>query len=305
MTRRPSFARRAAVLAAGLLGAVAALPAAGGPPPEPLGPAGLDLSWTPERPTQGRLFTVRVDVAAGRRVSRLTGEVAGEELHFRATSDGAFESLAPVPVDVEGRLAVRVDAFFADGGAASDTAEVPVTPGAFSHEHLTVAPRFGAPLDSADQARFERDQARAREVSRRAHRTERLWRNVVLPRNDRVTSGFGNGREFNGQISSRHLGLDLHGEVGDTVVAAARGVVTVVDAFLLAGNVVYLNHGAGLLSGYFHLSRALVAEGDTVEVGTPIGLVGATGRVTGPHLHWVVRYGTTSVDPGSLLELGR
>ncbi|HZD05222.1 MAG TPA: M23 family metallopeptidase, partial [Longimicrobiales bacterium] len=143
-----------------------------------------------------------------------------------------------------------------------------------------------------------------REVSRQAHRTERLWTTeVVLPRDDRVTSGFGNGREFNGQISSRHMGLDLHGEVGDTVVATARGVVALVDSFLLAGNVVYLNHGAGLLSGYFHLSEALVAEGDTVEAGTPIGRVGATGRVTGPHLHWVVRCGTTSVDPRSLLEV--
>ena len=127
----------------------------------------------------------------------------------------------------------------------------------------------------------------------------------MIPRDDRVTSGFGDGREFNGQISSRHMGLDLDGEPGDTVVAATRGVVALVDEFLLAGNIVYLNHGGGLLSGYFHLSEQLVAAGDTVDAGTPIGRVGATGRVTGPHLHWVVRYGRTSVDPRSLLELGR
>ena len=99
------------------------------------------------------------------------------------------------------------------------------------------------------------------------------------------------------------MGLDLAGVPGDTVRAAADGVVALVDGFLLAGNIVYLNHGGGLLTGYFHLSEQLVAPGDTVTAGTPIGRVGATGRVTGPHLHWVVRYGTTSVDPRSLLAL--
>jgi murein DD-endopeptidase MepM/ murein hydrolase activator NlpD len=93
--------------------------------------------------------------------------------------------------------------------------------------------------------------------------------------------------------------------MGDTVAAAARGVVELVDEFELAGNVVYLNHGGGLVTAYFHLSEQLVAEGDTVEAGTPIGRVGATGRVTGPHLHWVVRYGRTSVDGRSLIAVSR
>ena len=85
----------------------------------------------------------------------------------------------------------------------------------------------------------------------------------------------------------------------------ARGVVALAEQFELAGNNVYINHGGGLVSAYFHMTRQLVAAGDTVEVGQPIGLVGATGRVTGPHLHWVVRYGYTSVDPRSLIEASR
>ncbi len=131
-----------------------------------------------------------------------------------------------------------------------------------------------------------------------------MWTDdIVMPRDSRVTSGFGDGRQFNAQISSRHMGLDLQGSRGDTVVAATRGVVALVSDFLLAGSIVYVNHGAGLISGYFHLSEQLVDVGDTVEAGTPVGRVGATGRVTGPHLHWVVRYGRTSVDPRSLLEV--
>ena len=124
-----------------------------------------------------------------------------------------------------------------------------------------------------------------------------------MPRSARITSRFGTGREFNGQVTSRHMGLDLQGAVGDTVVAAAHGVVALVEPFLLAGNVVYLNHGGGLVTGYFHLSAQLVQVGDTVVAGMPIGRVGSTGRVTGPHLHWVVRFGATSVDPLSLVAL--
>jgi murein DD-endopeptidase MepM/ murein hydrolase activator NlpD len=76
----------------------------------------------------------------------------------------------------------------------------------------------------------------------------------------------------------------------------------VVD-FYLAGRAIYIDHGAGLVTAYFHLSSAEVAEGDTVTTGQRIGAVGQSGRVTGPHLHWVARYGTISVDPMSLLEL--
>jgi murein DD-endopeptidase MepM/ murein hydrolase activator NlpD len=308
MTMRPRWVVVAGLVLVLAAGAGGELRGTGAAPLEPVQPLAMqvpvELAWQPESPVQGRLFIVRATVPEGTGVSRLSGSVADEELHFDPTAEGAFESLAAVPVDTEGTLPLSVEATYEDGTTARAAADVPVSPGTFSHERLTVAPRLGGPLDSADQARLEQDQAKAREVARKAHASPRLWDpDVVLPRDDRVTSGFGNGREFNGQVSSRHLGLDLRGSTGDTVVAATRGVVALVDSFLLAGNIVYLNHGAGLLSGYFHLSEALVAVGDTVEAGTPIGRVGATGRVTGPHLHWVVRYGRTSVDPRSLLEV--
>ncbi len=86
--------------------------------------------------------------------------------------------------------------------------------------------------------------------------------------------------------------------------AANRGVVALVDRFFLAGNVVYIDHGGGVVTGYFHLTKALVSPGDTVARGQRIGLVGATGRVTGPHLHWSARYGGLTVNPLDLLALG-
>ena len=120
-----------------------------------------------------------------------------------------------------------------------------------------------------------------------------------------MTSGFGRRREFNGTIQSRHMGVDFAGVSGAPVRAANRGVVALVDEFYMGGNVIYLDHGAGLVTAYFHLSRANVEAGDTVARGQVIGRVGATGRVTGPHLHWVARYGAITVDPLSLLDLGR
>lgn len=262
-----------------------------------------EISWVPERPGEGRLFRIRVVASPHTLLAGVHGTAAGEELHFHRLSDRVFESVAPAPVGA-GTVEARVRVVYVDGGEEHFDRTIDVEPGTYAHEELRVAPRFGSPMGPEDQARLARDRELAGEASRRAHRTPPLWDGApLMPRDSRVTSGFGDGRVFNGQVSSRHMGLDLRGARGDTVVAAARGEVALVEPFLLAGNVVYLNHGAGLLSAYFHLSRQLVSPGDTVEAGQPIGLVGATGRVTGPHLHWVVRYGTTSVDPRSLLDV--
>jgi murein DD-endopeptidase MepM/ murein hydrolase activator NlpD len=97
--------------------------------------------------------------------------------------------------------------------------------------------------------------------------------------------------------------VDFAGAVGAPIKAANRGVVALVDTFFLAGRVIYIDHGAGLVTGYFHLSEALVSKGDTVARGQTIGRVGSTGRVTGPHLHWTARYGTRTVDPLDLIEI--
>lgn len=269
-------------------------------PPTPLPP--LDIAWAPAAPVQGHLFVIGVAAPSGSGVISAVGEVGGEALHFRRVGP-VLESLAAVPISTVDTLDAWVRADYADGRSRTDSLRIPVRAGEYGLERLTVAPRFGSPPNEEDRARLASDREKAAGVSREAHAMPRMWSTVRLPRESRVTSGFGTGREFNGQITSRHMGLDLAGARGATVTAAADGVVVIVDGFLLGGNVVYLNHGGGLLTGYFHLSEQLVSVGDTVTARTPIGRVGATGRVTGPHLHWVVRYGVTSVDPRSLLAL--
>jgi murein DD-endopeptidase MepM/ murein hydrolase activator NlpD len=229
----------------------------------------------------------------------VTATVAGEPLHFRVTGDSAV-AIAAVPIDSTSGITMA----WPCTGEAFGNVRIPTTAGSYKLERLRVAPRFGAPPDSVTAERMRVETERAAAVSREAHNTSRLWTSPFLaPRSSRITSPFGGGRTFNGAVTSRHMGTDYAGAVGAPVRAANRGVVRIVDAFTLGGNVVYLDHGEGLVTAYLHLSKQLVAVGDTVARGDTIGRVGATGRVTGPHLHFIARYGTITVDPAGLRSL--
>ena len=271
----------------------------------PVGAQQSRLTMTPERPLPGALVTLRLSDPGGGAdsVVAITGTMAGEPLHFVASRTG-HRALGAVPVDSVNSFEAEVVVTRASG--RSDTLRTSVTPPPLPppKERLQVASQFGRQLDSATAARVAREGERALAVGRRAHDAPRRWTVPFLrPRASEVTSGFGTGRMFNGEVASRHLGVDYRGAIGSPIRAANRGVVVLVDTFFLGGRVVYLDHGGGVTTGYLHLSRALVAVGDTVARGQRIGLVGATGRVTGPHLHWTARYGAITVNPLDLLKL--
>jgi Peptidase family M23 len=250
--------------------------------------------------TEGNLGWIRVTPAAPYRVTG--GEAAGEPLHFEPEGETSVRALVGVPVETGDSFPVSL---FIEAGARRDTVVVslPVRRSGYPSEVLRVAPGFVKP-DSAAAARIQSEIVKSREVSRRSQRRTRLWAGPFrLPRSSRITSPFGTARIFNGEVQSRHLGTDFAGAVGEPVLAAGRGVVALVANFYLAGGTIYLDHGAGLITAYFHLSRAYVRQGQAVRAGQRIGAVGRSGRVTGPHLHWVARYGTISVDPMSLLQL--
>jgi hypothetical protein len=264
------------------------------------------LAITPANPLPGAVVRLTLSGAAvaGDSIVAVTGTMAGEPLHFAAATGGTFTSLGAVPVDSTPLAIAEVIVERASGCVDTLRATVEPPPLPPPSELLAVAPRFGKPMDSATQARVARESALARNVGKRSHKTPKLWTaSFEYPRPSAITSRFGTGRTFNGQVTSRHLGVDFKGASGEPVRAANRGVVALVDTFYLGGRIVYVDHGQGVVTAYMHLSRALVAAGDTVQRGQRLGLVGATGRVTGPHLHWAARYGALNVNPLDLVEL--
>jgi murein DD-endopeptidase MepM/ murein hydrolase activator NlpD len=223
-------------------------------------------------------------------------------MHFDGSAIGEYRAIVAVPVESSDSLPISI---YLTRGGKVDTVQsaVAVRQAGYPREVLAVAPRFAKP-DSAAAARIRRENARARQVSLASRNHPRLWQGPFrLPRASRITSAFGAARVYNGEVRSRHLGTDFAGAVGTPVLAAGRGVIAMVADFYLAGKAVYIDHGQGLVTAYFHLSRADVTAGDTVAAGQRIGAVGQSGRVTGPHLHWVTRLGAIAVDPMSLLAL--
>src|SRR5258705_2593978 len=215
------------------------------------------IPWEPVRPLQGSLIVI--SAPAG-----VTGRFAGEPLHF---VDG--RAFAAVPLSARDSLELEV-LTNNDGVVEGNQLWVAVEerPAPTKGEKLSPPERFPPPPDSALLVRIARERGLALEAARRAHEAPRLWKApFVRPRTTRVTSPFGAGREVNGVWRSTHAGMDIAGRKGDTVRAANRGVVALVGDFFYGGRSVYVVHGAGLLTAYHHLSRALVAVGDTVERG--------------------------------------
>jgi biotin carboxyl carrier protein len=170
----------------------------------------------------------------------------------------------------------------------------------FPTRNLTVDPKFVSPPEEE----LERIRGESRKVSGilAGIAPEKLWeRPFKSPVPGASTSGFGRRSVFNGKPRSPHTGADFRAPSGTPVQAPSSGKVVLTDNLYYAGNAVILDHGLGLFSYFAHLSEIQVEEGDLVRQGQVVGLVGATGRVTGPHLHWAVRLVGTRVDPLSLI----
>ena len=133
---------------------------------------------------------------------------------------------------------------------------------------------------------------------------ERLWQgNFRAPVKAEATDSFGTRRMFNGKLASVHKGADFRAAMGTPVHAGNSGTVVIARPLYFEGNCVVIDHGLGLFTLYMHFSRIDVKEGRRVRMGDLLGLSGATGRVTGPHLHWAVRWQGAYLDPIKLLRM--
>ena len=168
-------------------------------------------------------------------------------------------------------------------------------------QKLTVEGKFVNP-PAKEKARIAADRRKVRAVAAR-YTPQRAWGLPLLrPVPGEVSSLFGLKRVFNGEPRSVHKGLDLRGAQGEPIRAVADGEVALVDNLYFSGNAVYVDHGLGVVTAYLHMSKTLVQPGQSVRRGDTLGLVGATGRVTGPHLHFTLLVQGVHADPLPLLE---
>ena len=261
--------------------------------------------WEPQNPIEGSI--VRLTVQPAERFDRATivfsSSISNQELHFEADTGGAFHALAPIPVGSADSLTVTIRISDSSGFRENKVVRLPVAAVSSGVLELSVDPRFITPPDS-EIPRIQMEREMVISVSRASHDTPRLWEEDFLrPRTTRITSDFGQRREFNGEFRSLHMGVDLSGSTGAPIIASNRGVVVIAHDFYYAGNAIHIDHGLGLTTAYMHMSEISVAVGDTVQRGDVIGKVGATGRVTGPHLHWHAKYGLVTFNPLSLLDV--
>lgn len=279
--------RRPLVLIIGLAGAAALLSAAGGldrwaqAAPAPV----VDLALTGEL-TQGGWARGRVP--AGAAALTLDGKpvpVARDRGFFLAFDRDA---------GTVATLAVRL----ADGRMG--TRALAIAPRAWKIEHIPIGPRPGTPPSEAFRIRREAELAQIN-AARAIDSGSQGWRqHFIWPAKGRLSGMFGSQRIYNGTPGSYHSGTDIAtGASGTPFVAPADGVVILAAAspFTLEGNLLMIDHGMGLNSAFLHCSQILVRQGEAVRQGQVIGRIGATGRATGPHLHWSLKWRDARLDP--------
>lgn len=218
---------------------------------------------------------------------------------------------AELPLTAEGFFLMGFDrdaensaslvALFPDGRKLEQY--IPVAPGNWRIENVAANPTGGAKTSAEFQARRGAELARIN-AARAIQSNGNSWRQeFIRPVSGRISGLFGAQRIYNGTPGSYHSGMDIAAATGTDFVAPTDGVVTLAatEAFTLEGHLLMMDHGMGLNSAFLHCSALLVKEGDFVRQGQVIGRVGATGRASGPHLHWGMKWNSARVDPKLLI----
>jgi murein DD-endopeptidase MepM/ murein hydrolase activator NlpD len=254
----------------------------------------------PQQLSQSQPFLIMV--SSDQNLIWAEGEIFGISFVLEPAGD-ALIGLAGVPRNQKpGSYSIECTVKYADGSSTVLRKTLVITKTDYQIQKLSVDPKY-VELSKKDLEWVKKDnQAAARAYA--SSTDSRLWqRPFVKPAEGRWSAPFGVRRMFNGKERSYHSGADIAIPTGTPVVASNDGRIVLVRSMFFGGNTVIIDHGHNVFTGYMHLSKFEVAEGDTVECGQVIGLSGATGRVTGPHLHWMLRMGSEKLDAAGLLNL--
>ena len=267
----------------------------------------IRVTWDPERVKHGGVVPLRVQSP----IKLLAAEAATERDRFPLIPMGGGEYIALVGIETHSKkssMPVDFALFPAKGGAPyrirADLVVRTVKAAESEVQKLTL------PTGMVDFSREKLEQVHSDSKtlvdSLGTRSRDRFWETgFLLPVAGRITTRFGVRRILNGKPRSPHSGVDIAAKKGTQVIVSNSGKVLLADSFYLSGNTVVVDHGWGVLTVYAHLDRINVTEGQFVEQSQTIGTVGATGRATGPHLHFDTFIRGVKVDPLQLIEVTR
>ena len=259
-------------------------------------------------PVTGQGSLLLAEVRSTKPLAGVAGTWTEKELPFWQVnaSKATFLWRALLGADLElaaNEYKLTVSGKSAAGDAVSCVAHISVRAGKFATERLKVAPNFVEP-NSEQLAKAEEDRKKLREIFATVT-PEKFWTGRFRVPLDGIETGgnFGKRRVLNGQASSPHTGVDFPAPTGTPVHATQRGRVVLAEPLYFSGNTVVIDHGWGVYTLYGHFSEIAVKPGDMVETGAVLGKVGATGRVTGPHLHWGLTVNRARVNALQIVTL--
>jgi murein DD-endopeptidase MepM/ murein hydrolase activator NlpD len=264
-------------------------------------PAFQNVSWTPHQLAPGSPCLFKVELEGS--PAAVHGKWQGHEIAFFPVGPHLWYGLAGIDVEAKpGDYKLDLEATLPDGKRVQEERSVIVEPAKYKTETLRVPDRYVQP-DAETLRRIAADKE-IKNIAFAHQIAEPEWSGTFeVPVQTTVSEGFGTRRTFNGKLASIHRGLDFHAKAGSPVAAANSGEVVLARELFYEGNCVIIDHGQQFMTIYMHLSKLEVSEGDKVEKGQQIGLSGATGRATGPHLHLAVRWQGAYLDPAQLLAL--
>jgi hypothetical protein len=282
---------------------------AGGPANAQDSSSVANIATIPERLTNGSPFLLTVKLSG--RASAVQGTITGRPILFfhnkpegrNAGGADTWCALAGIDVETEpGTYPLEVEATTTDGKILKIGRQIQVAAASYRTGVLRVPENFVAP-DAITQKEIAKDKEIKDRVFAHSAPAPEWSGDFIKPVRAPSTDSFGTRRTFNGKLASIHRGMDFRAPAGTPVAAANSGKVVLARHLFYEGNCVVIDHGEGFMTIYMHLSRFEVAEGATVVKGQRLGLSGATGRVTGPHLHFAVRWQGAYVDPAGLFAL--